>query len=60
MRDRLHSMKNTSQRLGISRWSLRRAIDRGEIRGVRIGRRVLVSEKEIARVIDNGTREAQF
>lgn len=61
--DRLHDIRETAARIGVSPWTVRRLIKRGEVRAVRVGRRrVLVSEKEIRRVIDNGTkcREAQF
>ena len=54
--DRLHGLKETSSRIGVSRWTVKRLIERGDLRGVRVGRRLLVSEQEILRVIAHGTR----
>jgi len=54
--DQLRSIPETAARLAISPWTLRRAIKRGEIQAVRIGRRrVLVSEKELLRVMNDVT-----
>lgn len=53
--DRLHDIREAAARLAISPWSVRRLIDRAELRGVRLGRRLLVSESEIIRVIQHGT-----
>jgi excisionase family DNA binding protein len=55
MIEKLNSIRDAAARLAISPWTLRRFIDRGELRGVRVGRRVLVSEREILRVIQHGT-----
>lgn len=52
--DQLHSIREAAARLSISPWTVRRLIDRAELRGVRVGRRVLVSEREILRVIRFG------
>lgn len=54
MTDRLNDIKKTASRLAISPWTVRRLVDRGGLRGVRVGRRVLISEREIIRVINNG------
>jgi excisionase family DNA binding protein len=53
--DRLNDIRQTAIRLNVSPWTVRRLIDRAELRGVRIGRRVLVSEREILRIIEHGT-----
>jgi len=54
--DQLCSIPEAAARLAISPWTLRRAIKRGEIQAVRVGRRrVLVSEKELLRVMNDGT-----
>jgi excisionase family DNA binding protein len=53
--DRLHDIREAAARLAVSPWTVRRLIDRAELRGVRVGRRVLVSEREILRVIQHGT-----
>lgn len=56
MTDKLNNILETASRLRVSPWTIRRLVDRGELRGVRIGRRVLVSEREILRIIRNGTK----
>ena len=40
--------------LCVSSYTLRRNIERGEIRVVRVGRRVLIEPREIARLIEKG------
>jgi excisionase family DNA binding protein len=52
--DKLHNIRATAARLAISPWTVRRLVDRGHLQGVRVGRRVLVSEREILRVIRHG------
>ena len=54
--DRLNDIRQTAARIGVSPWTVRRLIDRGHVRSVNIGRRVLVSESEILRLIKNGTK----
>ena len=54
--DKLNDIRETANRLNVSPWTIRRLIDRGHVRSVNIGRRVLVSESEILRLIKNGTR----
>jgi excisionase family DNA binding protein len=55
MTDKLNSIFETAGRLCVSTWTIRRLVDRGELRCVRVGRRVLISEREIMRVIRDGT-----
>jgi|HubBroStandDraft_4_1064222.scaffolds.fasta_scaffold34523_6 excisionase family DNA binding protein len=55
MVDQLHDIRKAAARLSISAWTLRRLVNRGELQGVRIGRRVLISEREITRIIRHGT-----
>jgi excisionase family DNA binding protein len=56
--DQLRSVQEAADRLAISPWTLRRAIRRGEVHAVRVGlRRILISEREIVRVIDKGTKK---
>ena len=57
MTDKLHDIRATALRLAVSPWTVRRLVDRGELRGVRVGRRVLISEREIVRVIRHGTTQ---
>ena len=52
--DRLHDIRETAARIGVSPWTVRRLADSGDLRVVRVGRRVLVSESEILRVIRDG------
>jgi excisionase family DNA binding protein len=54
MTDQLHSIRDAAARLAISPWTVRRLANRGELRVVRLGRRLLVSEREIMRVIRHG------
>ena len=54
MTDKLNDIQETAVRLNVSPWTVRRLIDRGHVRSVNIGRRVLVSEREIQRVIAHG------
>ena len=53
--DRLHDIRETAARLAVSPWTVRRLAGRGDLRVVRLGRRLLVSESEILRLIKNGT-----
>lgn len=54
--EQLHSLREAGKRFSVSPWTVLRAINRGEIRGVRIGRHWRISDKEIARVIRGGTK----
>lgn len=47
-------LKEASETLGISHWTLRRYIREGKIRVVRIGRRVLLEPAELARLVNCG------
>lgn len=48
MTDVLLTVPETAERLRVSRRTVERLIDAGRIRPVRIGRRVLVTERELA------------
>jgi excisionase family DNA binding protein len=54
MENKLESIAKASQRLGVSTFTTRRLIKSRELRAVRIGKRVLVPESEIQRVIAEG------
>lgn len=41
----------TARRLGVSRWTVRRMLDTGELRGVQVSRRTRVPAAEVARVL---------
>ncbi len=51
----LHSVEVTAQRLGVKEGALRKWLARRRIGYVRVGRRVLVPETEILRIISQGT-----
>jgi excisionase family DNA binding protein len=53
-REQLQSVEDTSRRFGVSIFTTRRLIASGHLRAVRVGKRVLVPESEIARVIAEG------
>ena len=42
---RLLTLAQAGERVQLSRWTLRRAIERGELEGFRFGRRIRVSEE---------------
>lgn len=50
----LASVEETSKRLSVSTFTTRRLIKAGQLRAVRVGKRVLIPESEIARVITQG------
>ncbi len=49
-------VKEAARQLGISVWTLRKKAYRGEIASVKIGVKLLISEREIERLIRNGMR----
>jgi excisionase family DNA binding protein len=50
----LLSIERAAQVLGISPWTVRRYVATKKIRSVRIGRRVLLEQQELQRVVDEG------
>ena len=54
MADKLVGLKVAAERLGVSQFTVRRRVKEGGVRGVRLGRRLLISESEIERVIREG------
>jgi excisionase family DNA binding protein len=54
MEDRLTSIDETSERLGVSTFTTRRLIKAGLLKAVRISKRVLVPETEVERAISQG------
>jgi hypothetical protein len=51
----LFSLRDAAQQLGgVSIWTLRKHFARGNLRVVRVGRRVLVSSEEIERIRQEG------
>jgi excisionase family DNA binding protein len=51
---RLISISEASERLGVSSFTTRRLIQSEEIKAVRISRRVMIPETELQRVMDEG------
>lgn len=54
MENRLRSIEETSERLGVSSFTTRRLVKAGALRAVRISKRVMIPEKEIERAIAEG------
>lgn len=50
----LHDLKSAAAVLGISPWTVRSFISKGQLTPVRIGRRVLLEEVELERFISAG------
>ena len=53
-RVRLLTIAQAGERVQLSRWTLRRAIERGELEGFRFGRRIRVSEAGLEAWIKDG------
>jgi excisionase family DNA binding protein len=53
-KDRLESVKEASERLAVSAFTIRRLISAGQVRAVRVGYRVLIPSTEIQRIIESG------
>ena len=58
MADSLIGLKIAAQRLGVSEFTVRRRVKEGLVRSVRLGRRLLISESEVDRVIREGCAPA--
>jgi excisionase family DNA binding protein len=54
MDNRLLSISESSERLGVSTFTTRRLVKAGLLKAVRISKRVMISESEIERVIAEG------
>ena len=54
MEKRLRSIPEVATVLGVSSFTIRRALARGEIKSVRVARRVLIPQAEVERVYENG------
>jgi excisionase family DNA binding protein len=52
--DKLNDVEETSRRLGVSTFTVRRLIKSAHLKAVRVGKRVLVPASEIERVIGEG------
>jgi excisionase family DNA binding protein len=54
--NQLLSVEDAACRLAISPWTLRGLLRAGKLNPVRIGRRILVSESDLERFIEESTR----
>jgi excisionase family DNA binding protein len=54
----LLSIEQAAAILGLSPWTIRKMISTKRIRPVRIGRRVLLEQHEIRRIVDAGRSDA--
>ena len=54
IQQQLRSVEDASRRLAVSTFTTRRLIKAKQLRTVRVGRRVLIPEAEIARIIEQG------
>jgi excisionase family DNA binding protein len=55
--DRLRSIEVQAERLGVSTFTVRRKIKNGTLKGVRVGRRLLIADSVVDSVIQNGCAE---
>lgn len=53
---RTYSYAEAAALLGVSRWTLRRAVRRKQLRATRLGRRVVFLERNLAAWLDSRTR----
>lgn len=53
-REGLHAVEPVSRRLAVSNFTVRRLIKAGHMRAVRVGKRVLIPESEVQRVMREG------
>jgi excisionase family DNA binding protein len=54
----LQSVEQAARTLSLSAWTVRAYIRKGTIRPIRIGRRVLLDERELRRLIEAGRSES--
>lgn len=50
----LESIESAARILSLSPWTIRAYIRKGKIQPVRIGRRILVQESELRRIVEQG------
>ena len=53
----LRNVEQAAELLGISRWTVRSYIKTGKLKAVRLGRRVLLEESELERLVDEGRKQ---
>jgi len=54
MSDSLNNLRQSSERLGVSIFTIRRLIKSGSLKAVYVARRILIPESEIQRVCSQG------
>jgi excisionase family DNA binding protein len=54
MSNSLNNLKESSERLGVSIFTLRRLIKTGSLKAVYVARRILIPESEILRICSQG------
>ena len=54
MQDKLVSVKEASERIAVSTFTTRRLVKARQLRAVRVGKRLLIPQSEIERVIAGG------
>jgi excisionase family DNA binding protein len=54
MIEQLENIESAARALSLSPWTIRAYIRQGKIHAVRIGRRVLLEQQELQRLIDEG------
>jgi excisionase family DNA binding protein len=52
--ERLNDVKRSARRLSVSPWTVKRMIADRRIKGVRVGRRVPISESELLKIMRDG------
>ena len=54
MQQLLIGIQEAAAAIGLSPWTVRAYVRQGRIRGVRIGRRVLIEPRELERLVESG------
>ena len=55
----LKSVEEAAALLGISKWTVRGYIRQGKLNAVRLGRRVLLTEDELEKLVDQGKKRGK-
>jgi excisionase family DNA binding protein len=48
---------NAAVACGLSHWTLRKAINEGKLKAMRVGRKILIAPKELQRFLNGGSRK---
>lgn len=57
--EKIYSVKSAAEQLGgISRWTVYAWLSDGRLRGVKLGRRIMIMESELERLIKNNAKPA--